>query len=251
MNSRGYTLLEVSLFLAISGALTLVAVVGLGPRLTNARFTTTMRDLQANIAKELSTSARGESQAQQRLDCRVGFGLQIDDVVTDTTSSPCVYVGKVALLGESNGSGGQQVRYHSIVAAIKPTSPTCSPDPSSFDYIVRCSQARILGRYESPSSYDYVNQLTQPLSISPTSTKYGYGFVRSVDTNTTHRFVFTYSVNVSGNAVDRKGASLNSPSLTYLTSEESVCYKMNNRRAVLVISPQLSEPKLLFNQGSC
>lgn len=242
LNIRGYTLLEVSLFLAISGALTLIALVSLGPRLRNVRFSTTMRDLHSNVIKQLSTSERGNSGSTGGRSCSVdASGLSISNDNDRSSGTPCVYVGRVALFGEGV-SNERHIEYHSIVAALNPIGgPGCGDDgdSSSLEYTFNCSQARLLGGFEQAQTFDYTNQLTQA-----GSTKYGYGFVKTVDTNTTHHFLFTYSGDISD-------TMLNNSDLSYISGTAQICYAMSGRRAALELSPEYSEPKLLFNQGGC
>lgn len=246
LNIRGYTLLEVSLFLAISGALTLIALVSLGPRLRNVRFSTTMRDLHSNVTKQLSASERGGSTSTVARSCQVGASGELSiSEITDSNginaSSPCVYVGRVALIGEGGGDE-RFIEYHSIVASLDSVpGANCDVDgdKSSFDYVVYCNKARLLDASDSTETFDYTNQLTQA-----GSTKYGYGFVKTVDTNTTHHFLFTYSGDISD-------TMLSNSDLSYISGTAQICYAMSGRRAALEVSPKYSEPKLLFNQGSC
>lgn len=234
LNSRGYTLLEVGLFLAITSALLVVALAGLGPRLANVRFSTGMRDLQANIAKELSISAQGNNSTSTKtgnLQCTTTGGGVLNLADSPNTSNPCVYVGKVALLY------ADRVEYRTVVSALNPVV-SCHQDPSTYNYIRDCVQARPLpsGR-EVFESYDYPSQLQL------TNGNVGLGFVRSPESNTITRFVFTFAGTFSDTAT--------LSSLHIETGAVNACFRSGNRRAALSLKYTFDEPKILFNQVGC
>lgn len=234
MNSRGYTLLEVGLFLAITSALLVVALLGLGPRLGNVRFSTGMRDLQANIAKELSISQQGNNSTSAKtgnLRCTTTAGGVLSLANSPNTDKPCVYVGKVALLYTD------RVEYRTIVSALDPIIP-CGHNPSTYNYIRYCVQARPLpSGSEVFESYDY------PAQLKLTNGNVGLGYVRSPENNTTTRFVFNFAGTFSDTAT--------LSSLTITNSEKKACFHSGNRRAALSLKETYDEPKILFNQVGC
>lgn len=241
MNTRGYTLLEVSLFLAISGALTLVAIVGLGPRLRNVRFSTAIRDLQGSIVKQLSTSELGGNNSLSRLTCvtNASTGLNIGNspADSDSISSSCVYVGRVVVLRKDSNTA----EYRSIVAARSAFTGCGLTDESSLEYIKNCNQARVVGdSFNNPVIYTYSNGLMQ---TSPTR---AYGFVRSPNTNTLHRFSFTTTASINN-------IELKDPTLAYgapgnpTAKEIPVCYELSGRVAKLTLSTVLATPEIVFN----
>ena len=69
MNTKGFTLLEVSLFLAVSGALGLIAFVGLGPRLRNVRFTQSIRLIESTINAQFAASQSGQNNRPANFIC--------------------------------------------------------------------------------------------------------------------------------------------------------------------------------------
>lgn len=220
----GYTLLEVSLFLAISSGLTVVAILGLGPRLTNVRFTSAMRDLQSNVTKNISSSELGKNTDSQKKDCTAsGTNLNVTNTGS-SNSSTCVLIGRLAVFSSD------RVDYRPIVG-LRSTLSCAVTDKYSFDAIKTCNLARVL---DVSSSYQYANRITK----SPTS-KTSYGYVRSPDNNAEHRFIIE---SPSDSQFQLSGVST--------LAEKDVCYQLSGRQAHLSLSTKNSQPKLIFN-GVC
>jgi len=253
LNSRGYTLLEVSLFLAISGALTAVAIVSLAPRLTNVRFSTAVRDLQDNVSKQLNTSELGESSNTKNYTCEVfSFGdLKIDDASGGGggSSDSCVLVGKLAVFEKAPSN---QVTYRSIVAARTPKVTASNPPidcrsaEDSFDTVRNCYQPRVLpNNLESPAVYAYSSGLQQKSEIR------GYGFIRSPRTNQ----VFRFSMTLGFNQYER-GPGLNDNDFIAFNKVKGVqtdtfpiCMELGNRTAQLLLYKNKPQPQTVFNEA--
>lgn len=238
LNRRGYTLLEVSLFLAISGALTLVAVVALGPRLNNVRFTSNMRGLQENVTKEFINAEGGTSRATSG-GCIVGANeITLAGASGEAGSrKDCVLVGKLATFTDD------EVRYRSIIASIEPKAG-CGEDLDTFDGVRACNVATVVE--EGESSYSY------PGGLSITSGEgRSVGYVRSPNSNALSRFSFSESgaaadtialSDTGGNLVFNQGAS------GAAAQEFPFCFEQGSRRAQLVFSLNSSVVALNFNE---
>lgn len=228
MDIKGYTLLEVSLFLAISGGLTLVAIVALAPRLTNVRFTSAMRGLQENVTKEMSISELGyNSGAGNKYECSASGGNLVIGP-GNSNSSSCVFVGRLAVFNSG------RVDYRSI-AALR-TTASCSRPEYSYEALTECNLANV---FPANTSYDYSNGIK---TFSAVPAVYGYGYVKSPDNNSTYRFILQ---NPSTSQFQLKN-------VTPLPAgaNPKVCYQLSNRRAHLELSATRAEPTLVFN-GVC
>lgn len=241
MNKGGYTLMEVSLFLAISGMLTLVAIVGIGPRLTNVRFSTGMRAIQENITKQLSASKLGDNSSTRKLNCSlVGPVLKVTLATGDDDSS-CVYIGKIAVLNSADNT----VVYRPVVG-LREAASSCptTMDDSSLHFVKECSLATIPSDgVAPPETYVLPSGITQD-----SGTTRAVGYVRSPNTNTLHRFSFTKS--------SYSDISLNDSTISYDTYNGvsnskvvPVCFKLSNRVAKLQFSVDSDEIKLTFNEA--
>lgn len=223
MNRSGYTLLEVSLFLAISGGLTLVALVGLAPRLNNVRFTSAMKGLQENVAKQISASQLGDNSDNDSYDC-VPSGNTLQLNLGDSNSSSCVFVGRLAVFGVN------RVDYRPIIALRQSTCP--ASDPFSLDAIKDCSLARVL---DVDTNFQYSNGISRS---SPATV--GFGFVKSPDNNSVHRFIIESPTD----------GQFQLNSIPASPTDKDVCYNLSNRTAKLSLSTTRQEPVLEFN-GVC
>ncbi len=124
MEKSGFTLLEVSLFLAITSLLALIAFAGLGPRLRNVRFTDAVRSLDSTTQKQLSDFQDGVNNRGVTSKCNVSGGTpQVSESGTNQvsgTSEDCILNGKVALFEKTS------VSYFPVVSARK-SSASCTP----------------------------------------------------------------------------------------------------------------------------
>lgn len=238
MNTRGYTLLEVSLFLAISGGLTLVAIVGLAPRLNNVRFSTAVRGVQDSLSKELSASELGKNSSAGRLKCTPGQSMTVEEEAVGVSGS-CLLLGRLAVF---EASPKNQVVYWNIIGLRTPVNSltTCTTKSDSLEFIRDCHQALALN--SSTSTYNYSNGLTQ------SSETRAFGFVRSPSTNTIYRFSITkpgsdYSSNIPLADQDLVYNRINgTPS-----REFPVCLSLSGRSAELILSTVRSSTELNFN----
>lgn len=123
MEKSGFTLLEVSLFLAITSLLALIAFAGLGPRLRNVRFTDAVRTLDSTTQKQLSDFQDGVSNRAVTTKCSSTNGVpsisELGSSETSGTSEDCILNGKVALFEKSS------VSYFPVVSA-RESSLSCS-----------------------------------------------------------------------------------------------------------------------------
>lgn len=123
MNKQGFTLLEVSLFFAVSGLLALVAFAGLAPRLRNVRFTDAVRTLESTTQRQLSDFQAGVNLRDSGIGCtRSGSGIFIS---TDAgqqvgAAADCVINGRFVVFEET------QTTFYPIVSLRKAIEPCAS-----------------------------------------------------------------------------------------------------------------------------
>ena len=98
--SGGYTIIEVLLFLAISGLLLLIAFVGTGSTIRSVRFTDSGRSLEAFLQKQYDDIINGVNSRTSDLKCSAG-NVESGNQAVGTSS--CLLIGK--LLGFTLGEG--------------------------------------------------------------------------------------------------------------------------------------------------
>lgn len=114
---EGYTVVEVSLFLAVSGLLFLIALFGTGNTIRSVRFTDSGRSLTAFMQKQYDSLIAGVNTRPNTVSCAggvIGPGSQ-----TPGTSN-CLLMGKLILFNP----GDYKVNVYSIVGT----------EPASVDY---------------------------------------------------------------------------------------------------------------------
>lgn len=240
MNRRGYTLLEVTLFMAISAGLAVVAFVGLGPRLRNIRFTDSVRSLESNIAKNFSERVNGVNNRTSPASCTLNGS---NDIVLNNgtneagSTENCVNNGLVAIF---RYSGANQVVYRTIVSLRKPRAGCVDPG-TPIEMLLQCHSATMVNSPLAPdASYSYVHGLTQ------SSNHTGFAYLIDPNSGATYRLQITDTL--SGGYSGRMSAS-NFTRVTAVTSSFPLCFNLGSRQARFTFSNQSLTPRVQFNQG--
>lgn len=161
MNKQGFTLLEVSLFFAVSGLLALVAFAGLAPRLRNVRFTDAVRTLESTTQRQLSDFQSGVN--LRTGDFRCSQSGTIPSVTTALpgqeagTAADCIINGRLAVFEEN------QVVFYPIISLRKPNGQ-CTDSPSYGK--IFCHSPQIMAYDATRKVSEYRNGATR---IAPES----------------------------------------------------------------------------------
>lgn len=138
----GYTIIELSLFLGISALLFTIAIFATGNTIRNARFTDSVRGLEASVQKQFDNIINGVNPRTDALTCT-------DGVVSPGTQPPgtsnCLLVGRLLLFQV----GSSVVTAYDIVA----TDPGLNVDYAKTD--------------EQLISQDYQPQVVTTANVQP------------------------------------------------------------------------------------
>lgn len=226
------------LFLAISGALALIAFAGLGPRLRNVRFTDATKAIQSDITREVMNAQAGQSRRVDGYTCTtdlVSGGPKIQAATGDARSGSaenCVVNGRIAKLAPDN------VTYYSIVSFREPIT-SCTAPVDTFASITACFRPVVIKTEPQPQ--------VQP---------YKSGMKTSQASGSVHPLWFGYVQNPNGVGkhffTNRDGTIDTSGDVNTFTSEElvsgvaerKICLQLNERKATLTFAPGLQEPQL-------
>lgn len=215
-------MLEVTLFLAISSLLALIAFAGLGPRLRNARFTDSVRGLESNVSRAISSSQIGEHNNTQACENQGGKAKLIDRPsasVESGMSEDCVNGGLWVYFKNDS------VEYYQLPLLRKRVCDQAKVISNAIDVAVCFGFQPFDPESTSPaSSYTLTNGLKQK---SDQDTFIGY----VVNPEDNKRYLF-----VEGEE--------SSPS-------KKVCYALNGRVASMNFSSRSIEPKMMFNDKEC
>ena len=231
MNTRGYTLLEVTLFMAISSLLALTAFVGLGPKLRNVRFTDSVRSLEASVNQQFSQISQGTNARSDQVSCQNdGAGLTVVRTAGAAggagSQADCILNGVVAHFSQT------EVSYRKIVSLRSP-SVGCKKE-ALYENIIQCHKPTIVpDSTEAAVIYSYSNGL----KMNDQSAEFSIGFVQ--DPNGTEKAVFS----ASGGALSQL------PSVKDATGDVlSPCFELGARKASLVFLPSKLQPELNINE---
>lgn len=224
MNSKGYTLMEVTLFLAISSALALVAFIGLGPRLRNVRFTDAVRGVEASITRAVAEAQQGKNTSS--LSCSKpgvnGAAFQVSNSTNSEagSSEDCVLNGLLIFFDEDRN----QVRYQQVVSLREKREVAGCPDSiTNAVELNACFGTRPLDDNNERSSDNY------PLTNGLDQRTGGGNFISyAINPETGEKYTYLFE---NGNQVESFG----------------VCYGLDIRRAELIFEEGSIEPKVEFN----
>ena len=243
MNNKGFTLLEVTLFLAISGALGLIAFLGLGPRLRNVRFTQSVRLIENTINAQFKSSTSGENVRPAKFTCTTGgpFGtLSIGQPAGGATnptgsSANCVINGKMVFFE------GDKMTFYSIISRRVGTRSDC-PTASTLTDIETCYMPQLTGvdQNEPPDAVGvaYSSGVNATFPASPTNYR-GYGYIQSPNGVQHYPFFFTQTSVQSAQKYLQGSTTTPSGSL-------AMCLELSGRRATLTVAENDIKPKISF-----
>lgn len=242
VNKHGFTLLEVTLFLAISSALALLVFIGLGPRLRNLRFTQSIRSLEASIEQNFSAALSGDNARNEGV-CNVSTNL-VGGTGTSSqigTAESCVLNGKLAVFENS------QVTYRSIVSLTKQANENNCRNSTNTGFkklvLSNCYRSVALtNAQETPTIYKYANGLSQSSDIT------AIGIL--VNPETAERIIFSGKSTTTG--ANAYTGRLDNAKFTNFTDSSTaaseVCFAMSGRTVKFAFTNQSLNPELKFDE---
>lgn len=163
-HERGFTIIEVLLFLAISGLMLAAAIMGVTANINNSRFNDGLRSTESYLQREYNEVASGVNDRDEALACDA-FGQITTGGPSNPTKSPgmtnCVILGRFIKLGGSKLTSRYIIGYGATgkgddTTAIRAMNPVVAP---TIAYE---------GTYDVPGGIDIVNT-TLPSSTSAIS----------------------------------------------------------------------------------
>ncbi|HSE29004.1 MAG TPA: hypothetical protein VLA77_00260 [Candidatus Saccharimonadales bacterium] len=130
---QGYTIIEVTLFLAISGLLLLVAVLTTGGTIRNLRFTDSGNSLEAYVQKQYDNVLAGVNSRDNQQICNAG---SFSSGTQEPGTSNCFFMGKLILFT----TGDYKLKTYNIVG----TEPSNLDFSMSDEQLIAAYQPRIV-----------------------------------------------------------------------------------------------------------
>lgn len=94
---RGYTIIEVLIFLAITGVMFTIATTAFSGQQARAEFNTSLRDVDTKLQDIINNVSSGLYNNTGNIECVLnGSGIQLNTVATDKQgqNTPCIYIGQ-------------------------------------------------------------------------------------------------------------------------------------------------------------
>jgi hypothetical protein len=135
--SGGYTIVEVMIFLAISGFMFAASAVFISGKQSNAQFKQGMNDVNTELRGVIDNVANGFYPSNSNFKCVASGGKPTITTVTNTQGSNkgCVFIGKIIQFNTYDASGsnrdGTNYSVYSV-AGLQSTDDTGTTLPTSF-----------------------------------------------------------------------------------------------------------------------
>ena len=117
--SSGYTILEVMIFIAVTGALFLTAILAMGGQTPKVQFNQSMRDIESTVRGLVNDATTGLFNNADKVSCSVDASgvVSLAPSATDQTgkNSSCIFVGKAVQFGESGNEGDQNINIYTLI----------------------------------------------------------------------------------------------------------------------------------------
>lgn len=131
--NRGYTIIEVMIFLAISGLMFVISANFISGKQANAEFNQGINNIAAQINQSINDVSNGYYQSADDVVCSVngsGNPQLSSGSATKGTNKGCVYMGK--LYQFKVGGDSQAYQINDIVGLKIPTGGNITDNPTSF-----------------------------------------------------------------------------------------------------------------------
>lgn len=116
-NAAGFTIVEVLIFLAVSAAMFVTAVLIIGGQQNKTEFTNTVRDFETRVTDIANDVSTGYYVRPQNFDCTVGPSGPVYSTVANKaigTNERCVFIGTVLKFGTGPGTGLEKVTQFAV-----------------------------------------------------------------------------------------------------------------------------------------
>lgn len=238
MDKRGFTLLEVTLFLAIASMLAVVAIIALVPRMRNVQFSDAVRSLEQSINSQLSRGGFGENTGQDGFSCRA----QATDIVIQTAagqklgeSEDCVINGRLIYFTDTSVTSYQ-------IASLRQPRSGCTD--SGLVGVANCfNSSAITSSSLSPAPQEItLRNGLEPIPV--VGNQKGFGYLQ--DPNGTAKYLFTYSSAGSLSDVESLRGKLTPISAGSVFER---CFSIGPRDATISFSGNKFSVDAEFNSG--
>lgn len=246
MNKHGFTMVEVTLFLAISSLLSVIAIIGLGPRFRNVRFSESIRDLESNIQKELfrSNSVNNRPDLHCALDTDTTKPLNIGTGVGVKAgeAGDCVLNGQLLVFNNDLVT----YQYQALVSRREAPDGCLPADPVLYQ-LLACYQTTIVGSTVDVSQFSYLNGVKK-ISAPPAENAIAY----FQDPGTGQQYLFGYST-IAPPYDTNKPMRLPAPAAPpapQIPAPLGPCLQLeggSNRRAAIKFTTNVLKPEVEFD----
>ncbi len=232
-----------------------IALVGLGPRLRNVRFTQSVRGIESSIVSEFGSSASGQNARLDNFVCTATGGAGSYPLIAVATpgnttvpggSKDCVINGVMILFRDS------AFEFYSIVSLREPvnTGVVCAT-ASTFETVRDCYKARVargtvpfqsvLTEPPERRVYSYQNGVKAESSIQNDGKPFAFGSIQNP--NGTDRYQFFH---LDGANAGFMQPQLSSSNTAGVVSKPYVCVKLAGRSAKISFSVDSTKPTVTY-----
>ena len=171
----GFTIIEVMIFLAVSGGLLISAIATISGQQGRTQFTTGVREFESRIQDLINDVETGYFPSNLQLECRIGGDsgpdFDIDATVSQGTNQECVFLGKALQFYKNNEGLIASYRTVNIAGIRQATNPLTGKkeEPDSLEAF----KPRAVYKLNAPVALE---NFEIPFGIAVTKIRYITGF---------------------------------------------------------------------------
>jgi len=247
LHSQGFTIIEVMLFLAISGLMLIVAFTGVRGRNESSQFTDSMRSLQSFIQKTQTDLYNGVNVRTNGQNCTIDASGNLSaGGSTEPGKSDCIMLGR--LLEFNSGSGSGSISVHSVVGKYLSYSDLSNVTGGDIDYIV-ASKPHIYTGLDSSYDIRWGTKFTGAKQAGAYTKT--LAFLRSPAATTIYNANFSITTSFPSNGFIDLSSSAVSPFAFGSDVNAQYCFKgANGQDAEIIVGGSASDSiELQFDAG--
>jgi len=232
-NQSGFTIVEVMLFLALTGLLFLIGFFGTGTQLRDTRFTDSVRSLHSFLQKQYSETAAGANGRVNGSQCTADVGNAASQPTfaatggaTAGSADNCVLLGKLVKFNPNSST----VNVYSVVGRRLDMTALTGTDVTD----IANSRPALSPQTAESYTIQWATQFRQPSTLSADQQTLAFAFLRSPNSGSIISFAFPMNTITSAFNPADDDALPSAITTSNLALTAGYCFEGGNTQTALI-----------------
>ena len=206
-SDRGFTIIEVILFLALTALFMMIAFAGISGRSGQVQFTDSMRSLASYLQRQYSDTLNGVNIRDNTLGCQYAVGGGINFSSSEPGRSECTVMGKAVVFSDGSDAAGVYVIVGRFLTQTVDSSDPNYLDPSlsDIDLIMAAEPVVLKDQLDEVYDLEWQSQFVEPSGLGPSA----IAFIRSPRSSNIYPITFRPNWSGSTPALDISNIGVN------------------------------------------